>query len=384
MKVAQVTGFFMPKKYGSNELFLCRELVKRGHEVTVFTSTKPRNEYSMLAEISTDENTEVYEGFTIKRFPSILRIKDVQLMPGLFKSLVSEDFDIIHAHEFFSPSSFHSCIARILRHTPFVITQHNDQLPISTDSRYLYYADACTFGLFSLKFAKKIIALTKAIRNHLLLFGVPGDKIDVIPSAIDTKKFSPCGKNLLKDKWSVSSPVILYVGRFSEVKGIKYLMEAFPQVLKVVPDAKLVLVGGGPLDKEIRAYRERFHGSIFLAPYISNDDMPSVYEGCDVVVLPSLEERFGNVAIEAMACGKPVIGSCIGGMLDTIVHEETGLHIQPRNSNQIVDSVVRILKDDKLRDKLGKNARKRALEEYDSVIIANKIEKIYNEAILSV
>ena len=232
MKVAQVTGFFMPRNYGSNELFLCRELTKRGHDVTVFTAGSPRKEYSMLAGSMREKNVEAYEDFVIKRFPSNLRIRDIQLMPQLFQSLIGEDFDLIHAHEFFSPSGFYGGLTRMLKHTPFIITQHNDQFPPSTANRYFYYADACTFGLFSLRRAKKIIALTKAIRSHLLLCGAQNDKIQVIPNAIDTQKFDLVKENLLEERWNISSPIILYVGRFSEVKGISYLLKAFPAILE--------------------------------------------------------------------------------------------------------------------------------------------------------
>ena len=113
MKIAQVTGFFRPQKYGSNELFLCRELSRKGHDVTIFTAARPRQEYAMLREDNEEKSTEVYENFTIKRFPSRVRIRDIQIMPELFHALVNEKFDIIHAHEFFSPSAFYSSLIKI-------------------------------------------------------------------------------------------------------------------------------------------------------------------------------------------------------------------------------------------------------------------------------
>lgn len=381
MKIAQVTGFFMPKKYGSNELFLCRELSNRGHNVTVFTAAQPRQEYAMLSENNDEKSVEIYENFTIKRFPSRFRVRDIQIMPELFLALANEKFDIIHAHEFFSPSAFYSSLIKITRHTPLIITQHNDQFPAVPINKYLYYADACTVGVFSLKQAKKIVALTKAIRSHLLLFGASSDKINIIPNAIDTNKFVPNNQNLLKDRWNLSSPIILYVGRFSEVKGIRILLKAFPAVLKALPEVKLVLVGGGPLETEITAVEKHLRGHIFCIPFVPNDIMPYIYPGCDVVVLPSLEERFGNVTLEAMASGKPVVGSGIGGMLDTISHEETGLHVQPGNSKQLSESIIRIMKNDSFRKELGQNARKKALKEYSSNVVVKRIEQLYLDAL---
>jgi glycosyltransferase involved in cell wall biosynthesis len=245
----------------------------------------------------------------------------------------------------------------------------------------MYYADACTFGLFSLRQAKKIIALTRASRRHLLLFGAPSNKIEIIPTPIDTNKFVPNEQNALRDRWNLTSPIILFVGRFTEFKGIKYLLKAFPTVLNAVPDAKLVLVGGGPLEGEIKAYQEKFHNSIFLLPFVPNDIMPNVYAGCDVVVLPSFYEPFGNVTVEAMACGKPVVGSCIGGMLDTIVDGETGLYVQPGNSDQIANSLIKILTNDTLKKELGQNARKRALTHFGYNIVIKQVEKLYSDSL---
>jgi len=371
----------MPKNYGSNELFLCRELTKRGHEVTVITTAQPRREYEMLKENQIGKKTEMYEGFAIKRIPSMLKIRDIQISPGFFKALFNEEFDIIHAHEFFSPSAFYSSLVSLMKHTPFVITQHNDQLPISFINKSLYNADACTIGKLSLKQAKKIIALTSISKKHLSLFGAENSKIQIIPNAVDTTKFKPTEQNLLKERWNLSSPIILYVGRFSEVKGIRILLKAFPAVLKAIPEVKLVLVGGGPLESEIKSYEKQFSGHIFCLTFVPNDIMPQIYPGCDVVALPSLEERFGNVTLEAMACGKPVVGSGIGGMLDTIEHEKTGLHVQPGNNQQLSESLIRVLKNDDFRKELGLNARKKALTEYSSNVVIQKVEELYKDAL---
>jgi glycosyltransferase involved in cell wall biosynthesis len=381
MKIAQVTGFFRPQKYGSNELFLCKELSRMGHEVTIFTPSELRQEYAMLNEDYAGKSTELYEGFLIKRLPARLKIKDIQIMPELLLSLLGEKFDIIHAHEFFSPSAFYSSLTKMIKQTPLIITQHGDKPPFPLTSRYLYYATAWTVGQFSLKQAKKIIALTRASRSHLLHFGVQNSKIEIIPTPIDTNKFVPTNQNLLRERWNLTSPIILFVGRFSEIKGIKYLLRAFPMVLRAVPEAKLVLVGGGPLETEVKALQKKFQNSIFWLPFVPNNIMPNIYVGSDVVVLPSLGETFGNVTVEAMACGKPVVGSCVGGMLDTIVDGETGLHVQPGDSNQIANSLIKILKNDALRKELGQNARKRALTDFSYSVIIKRIEKLYLDSL---
>jgi glycosyltransferase involved in cell wall biosynthesis len=381
MKIAQVTGFFRPQKYGSNELFLCKELTRMGHEVTIFTPSELRQEYTMLNEDHAGKSTEFYEGFLIKHLPARIKIIDIQIMPELLLALLGEKFDIIHAHEFFSPSAFYSGLTKIMKQTPLIITEHNDKPPVPLTNKFLYYAAAFTVGQFSLTQAKRIIALTRASRSHLLTFGVKDSKIEIIPTPVDTNKFVPNNQNLLKDKWNIDSPIVLYVGRFSEIKGLKYLLIAFPMVLKAVPEAKLVLVGGGPLENDVKALQKKFPNNVFCLQFIPNEIMPNIYVGSDVVVLPSLGETFGNVTIEAMACGKPVVGSCIGGMLDTIVDGETGLHIQPGNSDQIATSLIKILKNDTLRKELGQNAREKALTDFSYSVNIKRIETVYLDSL---
>ncbi len=370
-----MTGFFWPRKYGSNELFLCRELSKRGHDVSILTARKPNNEYALLRETVPQE--EYFEGFRIERFSSQLNFGNIQFMPSLFPFLLKNKFDLIHAHEFFAPCTFYSAFASKIHGCPLIITQHNDQSTGSFLNDFLYKADALTSGKAAMKQASSIIALSENIKNHLVSFGAEPSKIEVIPNAVDTEKFKPNGQNYLAEKLGISHPVVLFVGRFIELKGIRYLMEAFSTVLKEVPEAKLVLVGNGPQKSEIRDFQNRFRNNVFLVDSINHDEMPKVYAGCDALVAPSLEERFGNSVIEAMAAGKPVIGTYVGGMKETIVHGVTGFHVPPRNSKLIAKYLIELLRDEHLIRRLGRNARLKATTKYSNTEIIKKIESIY-------
>lgn len=100
-----------------------------------------------------------------------------------------------------------------------------------------------------------------------------------------------------------------------------------------------------------------------------------------MLVVPSLREPFGNVVLEAMASGKPVIGSYVGGIKDTIVHGETGYHVPPGNIKMLSDFLLNLLSDEGLSVRLGKNARRRVLENYDSKIVAKRVERLYKDAV---
>jgi glycosyltransferase involved in cell wall biosynthesis len=289
-------------------------------------------------------------------------------------------FDIIHAHDFYAASSFYGAMASRAKGTPFILTQHNDQLPSKVVNALLYLFDGYTLGRYVLSHAQKIIALNTAIKAHLIAMGANENKIEIVPNAVDTRLFPPNCKNLLETKWGISRPVILFVGRLVEDKGVKYLLRAFSEVVEEIPEAKLVIIGKGSEEKELKKLQESLGlPQIFFLGTVETKFMPNIYAGCDVLVLPSIHEPFGNVVIEAMAAGRPVLGSYVGGIKDTIAHGETGYHVQPGNSKQLSTYLVRLLENASLRKSLGENARKMVFNNYNIEILLQKIEKIYHK-----
>jgi glycosyltransferase involved in cell wall biosynthesis len=379
LRIAQIstTSTFLPEYYSSNEYLLCRGLAKLGHEVSLFIADKPPK-WQTMRNRKTEERIERYDSFTVYRLHAGPEIGIVPLIPSLFPTLMKMKFDIIHAHDFYHASSFFGSIASRAEQIPFVFTQHNEQLPSKVANAFLYLVNSCTFGRYVFCHSRKIIALDTTIKAHLVAMGADESKIEIIPNGVDTQLFSPNRKNSLETEWGISRPVILFVGRLVEDKGIRYLLHAFSEVVEEVPDARLVIVGKGPQEKELVKLQESLGLTevFFLGP-VEAKHMPNFYAGCDVLVLPSIREPFGNVVIEAMAAGRPVIGSHVGGMKDTIVHGVTGYHVQPRSSRQISKYLTRLLKDDSLRRRLGENARERALKRYDQKRLTQRIEQIY-------
>lgn len=384
MRVAHIstTGTFLPKYYTSNEYLLCRGLAKLGHEVTLFTADRSPK-WQTLRSRKIEKKTEDFEGFTVRRLRTGPEVGIVPLIPSLLSTLMKMRFDIIHGHDFYAVSSLYGAIASRARRIPFILTQHNDQLPAKVANALLYLFDGYTLGRYVFYQARKIVALNTAIKTHLVEIGADESKIEIIPNAVNTRLFSPTRMNLLESKWDISRPVILFVGRLVEDKGARYLLTAFSKVVGEIPDSKLVIVGKGPQEKELKELQENLGlAHVFFLGAVETKFMPHIYAGCDVLVLPSIHEPFGNVVIEAMATGRPVIGSCVGGMKDTIVHGVTGYHVQPGNSNQLSMYLVKLLEDKSLRKSLGENARKMALNNYSTELQLQKIEKIYRRCLV--
>ena len=160
-------------------------------------------------------------------------------------------------------------------------------------------------------------------------------------------------------------PEVLYAGRLSPEKGILDLLAASDNGMK------LTIAGDGPL-------RDRVPGAL---GFVSHDKLGPLYDRAAVVAVPSHREGFGVVCAEAMAHGRPVVAGAVGGLLDLVVHEETGLLVPPRDVEALRAALHRLLDDDELRARLGANARKRAEETLSWGHVTDLTLQAYEEAL---
>jgi glycogen(starch) synthase len=160
-------------------------------------------------------------------------------------------------------------------------------------------------------------------------------------------------------------PEVLYAGRLSPEKGILDLLAASDNGMK------LTIAGDGPL-------RDRVPGAL---GFVSHDKLGPLYDRAAVVAVPSHREGFGVVCAEAMAHGRPVVAGAVGGLLDLVVHEETGLLVPPRDVEALRAALHRLLDDDELRARLGANGRKRAEENLSWDHVTDLTLQAYEEAL---
>ncbi len=186
-----------------------------------------------------------------------------------------------------------------------------------------------------------------------------GAKVEIIHGGVDSAKFFPVEKN------EAEPPVIMAVGRFDDPsKDIDTLLEACKKIFEDGEAFTLLTVGG--------------RGSVPDLPFIENipwvsfDEIHTVYPKADIAVVPSKwQEPFGKVAIEAMACGKPVIASKVGGLQEIVRHGETGLLVEPGDVDGWEKAIKRLLNNKSERQEMGKRARETAVREYDWEVIMN-------------
>ncbi|MCD6371274.1 MAG: glycosyltransferase [Candidatus Aenigmarchaeota archaeon] len=205
-------------------------------------------------------------------------------------------------------------------------------------------------------------------------------KVKIIPLGIDFSELKKTKRVRLNLK---NKKVVLFVGRLYKYKGLEYLIKHLKEVSKEIPQAVLVIVGKGPLFFKLKDLAKRLgiKDKVIFTGQISEEERNYLYKICNVFVLPSINkgEAFGLAMIEAMYFGKPIISTRIKGSGVTFVnkHKITGLVVEPKNEKELANAIITLLKDEKLRKKLGKNARERCLKLFDARKMVKEYEKIY-------
>ena len=159
-------------------------------------------------------------------------------------------------------------------------------------------------------------------------------------------------------------PVILAVARLEENKGIQWVVRAMPRILAEFPDARYIVVGDGTYKSELERIADSVlpaeqRGAITFLGRVSDAEKYALYDACDLFVMPSSEEGFGLVYAEAGAFGKPSIGCDVMGVPEAIAHGETGLLVPPNDADAVAEAVLRLLRDDGERARMGAAARRR-------------------------
>ncbi|MBW4661192.1 MAG: glycosyltransferase family 1 protein [Drouetiella hepatica Uher 2000/2452] len=213
--------------------------------------------------------------------------------------------------------------------------------------------------------------------------------IEVIPCGTDISNFRVLSKLEARSRLGFNSEdqVVLYVGRFDPRKGIETLVRAFAMLKRPAEQPlRLVIVGGsepGQSDGLERSRIEKIVEELGIADQttfagrIGHDVLPAYYTAADVCVIPSHYEPFGLVAIEAMACGTPVVASDVGGLKFTVVPEETGLLVPPYNDAAFAEAIDRILTDAVWACKLRRQAASRVQENFSWTGVAIQLSDLY-------
>jgi glycosyltransferase involved in cell wall biosynthesis len=308
----------------------------------------------------------------------------VNLSPSRVKALKRERADLLHIH--FATDAYR--FWPVARHLdlPVLITLHG--YDITTHKSWWESGKGggrsmkrFPSGLLDIARDDRVhfIAVSHAIKKSAIEFGIPESKITVGYIGVDTRKFTP-GPKPIADRRE-----ILYVGRLVEKKGCEYLLRAFSEIQNDFPDYRLMIVGGGPLEAELKAFAEA-HGArtTFLGP-LSGEQVRQRLAEARVFCLPSITadngdaEGLGIVILEAQASGVPVITSARGGAQEGIVHGKTGFAHGEKDVAAIREGLISLLQDDELATRYGASARRHVVETMDLGRCNLHLEEIYEK-----
>jgi glycosyltransferase involved in cell wall biosynthesis len=220
----------------------------------------------------------------------------------------------------------------------------------------------------------RMITITNQTKN-LYSESFDESNISVIPFGVDTDMFSPTQLEEEREECE-----ILYAGSLYPLKGVRYLIQAIASVRKQGLKANLTIVGEGQQKEALTALTRALgiEEHVKFEGFVPYSNMPSYYKRSDIFCFPTLGEPFGKAVIEAMACGKPVIATNVGGPAEIIQDEVDGLLVPPSNPEAIALQITRLIEDKNERRRLGERARETAVNRFSWSTIAEKYHQLYS------
>ena len=392
MKVLLINHFpLQGSGSGIYTMNIANELMKKGHEVFVIDidNTIDDNEYNfqrktIICDKTINSNYDIEFNFpcftthprSTKRYYD-LSDDEIETYVNTYvntaKKVVREfQPDIIHAqHLWVTP------FVAMKIGIPYIITVHGtDLMGFKKDKRYHKYAIQAANN------AKKIITISRQVYDDTLeLFDIPNDKLVLNPNGFDSDifKVKNIDKNKLYDKFGIKErgKLVSFVGKFTDFKGIDVLINAARIVTDNIPNVVFALAGDGGLREQMISLAKALSlENIYFLGHQTQDSVADLYNLADVSVVPSRIEPFGLVAIEALACGTPVVATNAGGLVD-FINEKVGRLVPMENHIALANALIDELDNNSKLTK-GVYAASYALENYSWAKSIEKVIELYS------
>jgi glycosyltransferase involved in cell wall biosynthesis len=270
---------------------------------------------------------------------------------------------------------------------PLVLSLHGSDVYVAERSRPARIA-----ARMALRRARWISACSADLADRVIALGADPAIVEVLPYGVDAERFAPRAeaRAALRSRLGLQgeNPTIFAAGRFVRKKGFEHLIDAFGEVARTRPGARLVLAGGGDLDAELRA-RAAARGiadRVTWAGVVPQTDMANYLAVADVVAVPSIRDAAGNVdglpnvVLEALAAGKPLVATTAGGIPGVVDDGRTGILVAERDSAGLAQAIDGLLGDAALRARLGAAARAAAQQRFGWNRFAQALERAYDRA----
>lgn len=276
-------------------------------------------------------------------------------------------YDAVHAYQASHAAGAGWLLKTIARvRVPLIVTLQEGK-ELSRQSWFIRFSRR-----LMLRRADRVTAISAHLAAYAHQLGCR--QVELIPNGVDVAALSAEVRVRNPD------PTMLSVSRLVPKNNLEGVIRAFARVRDTVPQARLLVVGDGPLRASLEAVSVSLgvRDAVNFMGTVSHDRLPVLYAMADVFVRPSLSEGLGSVFLEAMAARVPVVASPVGGIPDVVRHEETGLLCDPRDIHDIARQTIRAMTDAPLRERITSTAYTLVHEHYDWAVIARRMASVYD------
>ena len=323
-----------------------------------------------------------------------------QINPALQSLLIDSDMalnlgnvDIAHSHTWYA--NFAGYLASKMHRIPHVITAHSLEplRPWKAEQLGGGYVISSWVEKMCYEAADAIISVSDGMKADILKSypSLNPEKIVTILNGIDTEKFSPQRNLAIEAKYGITSTYALFVGRITRQKGLAHLLRAWKEVPS---NFALVLAAGSPdepmvgaeVESLIAELKESRPNIVWIKEMLPHDELVALLSGAQVFVCPSMYEPLGIVNLEAMACETAVVASRVGGIPEVVVDGSTGILVTygsdgKKFETELAEALTKVLSDQSLAEKYGKEGRKRAVSEFGWDKVAKRTIELYRSLI---
>ena len=389
MKIALVCPASLPASQFGGIVFLAvnlaHEISKLGHDVTIYTtdldfSDGPNKFNKSLPRIERIKN------YKVNRTHSWFSVRLFFFNPSIYSEIRKDKPDIIHTIGLRSFQSFIAWLVSKRNNVPLIATDQGGLTthPYLTETGFLFKLIFKVQNYYIKKIIKHSSKLCAAneYEKDIFLDMYKNAQIKIVRNGVDLK--SLISKTDFKNKYKINYNFILFVGRFSKSKGIENLLNAINKIKDDLTKSNTHLVIMGVdfgFEKEMMELIEKFNltDQILIIKNPPREDVIAAYGASEFLILPSLWELSPLVPLESFAFKKPVISTNSHGIPFTVQHNKTGILVEPENSDQLAEAIIKLLNDTDLRNKLGLEGYNFVQNECNCVSMAKNVLDTYEE-----
>jgi 1,4-alpha-glucan branching enzyme len=390
LSVMMLTWEYPPRTIGGispHIYYLSKNLARNGVKVHVVTCDFPGT-----------PTHEVVEGVEIHRIDSYknpspdfatwvyLMNMNMQKEAAAITRKLGGKIDIFHAHDWLVATAGIG-LKHVFR-KPFFATMHSTEIGRRNGIHFDYERMIHETEAWLTYEAWKVICCSDYMIQHVKwAFGLPGDKLNMIPNGVNTEVYMKNDRQTLaqfRNKYALpEEKIVLFVGRLVYEKGVHVLINAAPKILEKT-NAKFIIVGNGYMKDQLStlASNTGLASKVLFTGFLEDEILRKLQSCADVSIVPSLFEPFGIVALEAMAAKSPIVVSDTGGLSEIVNHEVDGVKVYTGNPDSLAWGINRVLTDEAFANTIRGNAYRKVREEYNWDKIAQQTKSMYENILM--